>query len=339
MRYMFERYLELGSVNKLYHELADKGLRSKHWVTSKGRSMGNKPFSRGSLFHLLRRRVYLGQIVHKDKVYEGEHAAIIETELFERVQAKLDSQARRHKAKRKMRLVAAPLMGKLFDAHGEAMSPSTSRGQSGRAYRYYVSASLQQGLKPACEDIVQRLAAPDIERAVGEATRRWLPDCSDALASVRSVHIVTAGLQVAVPAAPAKHIVSRLLEGEEIIDRTDDSITILLPVTLPLRGGRRLVIPSNQQKPQPDATLIAALRKAHSMLDRHRGLPSMEAAPVSPYDRVILRLALLAPDIQQAILAGRQPPEFNLERFKKITVPLAWSKQRKLLGFSESPVS
>lgn len=54
---------------------------------------------------------------------------------------------------------------------------------------------------------------------------------------------------------------------------------------------------------------------------------------------MILRLALLAPDIQQAILAGRQPPAFNLERFKKITVPLAWSKQRKLLGFSESPVS
>lgn len=53
---------------------------------------------------------------------------------------------------------------------------------------------------------------------------------------------------------------------------------------------------------------------------------------------MILRLALLAPDIQQAILAGRQPPAFNLERFKKITVPLAWSEQREVLGFSDRAV-
>ncbi len=48
---------------------------------------------------------------------------------------------------------------------------------------------------------------------------------------------------------------------------------------------------------------------------------------------MILRLALLAPSIQCDILQGTQPAEFNLEAFKRIDVPLAWSKQRAALGW------
>ena len=84
--------------------------------------------------------------------------------------------------------------------------------------------------------------------------------------------------------------------------------------------------------PQPDLVLIAALRKAHAMFNSERGLPMIEAAPTSPYDRNILRLAFLAPDIQQAILAGRQPHHLNLETFKSIELPLSWLRQRELLG-------
>ena len=69
------------------------------------------------------------------------------------------------------------------------------------------------------------------------------------------------------------------------------------------------------------------------MLTFERGLPLMTTAPASLYDRMILRLALLAPDIQQAILDGRQPQWLNLEALRKIDIPLAWSVQRERLGF------
>ncbi len=69
------------------------------------------------------------------------------------------------------------------------------------------------------------------------------------------------------------------------------------------------------------------------MLATNRGLPTMEAAPPSPYDHNILRLAFLAPDIQQAILDGRQPHHLNLEALKSIELPLSWSRQRELLRF------
>jgi hypothetical protein len=48
---------------------------------------------------------------------------------------------------------------------------------------------------------------------------------------------------------------------------------------------------------------------------------------------MVLRLAFLAPDLQRDILAGRQPPELNLERLRKMAIPLDWNRQREALGW------
>lgn len=335
VRHIFTRYLELGSVHALRRELAEQGIHSKRWVSARGKVMGGHPICRGALFHLLRNRIYLGQIIHKDQVHEGGHDAIIDDDLFDRVQQHLDHNSRRHRSKVKRKTITAPLTGKLFDAAGEPMSPTTSRGKSGRAYRYYVSASLQQGAKPAEAEIVQRLPSPAIERIVTEAIRRWVPRVGDPFAVLRSANISDRGLQIAIHTKPASAIVGRLGKNETIIDRTNDIVTVLVPVALPLRGGRRLIMASGSQTTQHDPILIRALRKAHAMLDRDRGMPVIDSAPVSPYDRNILRLAFLAPDIQRAILAGLQPLHLNLEAIRKINVPLAWSQQRFALGFDE----
>jgi len=118
-----------------------------------------------------------------------------------------------------------------------------------------------------------------------------------------------------------------------VLDCTQDTVTIELPLLLPLRGGKKLITRSGLASPRPDEVLIAALRKAHAMLSNERGFPVIGAAPVSPYDRKILRLAFLAPDIQLAIIKGYQPPHLNLEKIQQITVPSGWKKQREQLGF------
>ncbi len=49
----------------------------------------------------------------------------------------------------------------------------------------------------------------------------------------------------------------------------------------------------------------------------------------------ILPLAFLAPDIVEAILYGRQPPEVNLELLTGTGgIPLSWVEQRRLYGIS-----
>lgn len=71
-----------------------RGIRSKRRTTRNGRIVGGLPFSRGALFHLLRNRTFLGQIVHKDTVYPGRHEPIVDAALFEAVQARLDANIR-----------------------------------------------------------------------------------------------------------------------------------------------------------------------------------------------------------------------------------------------------
>ena len=57
----------------------------------------------------------------------------------------------------------------------------------------------------------------------------------------------------------------------------------------------------------------------------------IQEAPKSPYERNLLRLALLAPDLQRDILSGRQPAHLNLERLMKSPIPIDWHAQRRLL--------
>ncbi len=323
VRHIFSRYLEIGSVHFLRRELTSQGLVSKLRIFSTGRTSGGQPFSRGALFHLLHNQLYLGKIVHKVQVFDGAHDGIVEYDLFERVQARLNAQVRRNSSSAKQHTNRAPLTGKLFDATDEPMSPAASRGKSGRAYRYHVSAPLQQGLRPTDPNAVQRLSATEIERIIAEAIRRWYLRADHPFAVVRSAHLSEGGLQLTLDTAQCANLITRLADNELILDRAPDSVTILLPIIFPARGARHLVVPAQIRPPQPDRVLIAALRKAHSMLGAERGLPTLEAAPSSPHDRSILRLAFLAPDIQQAILGGFQPNHLNLETLKMIELPLS----------------
>ena len=138
VRRLFRRYLELGSVYKLIAELDEQGVRSKQRITAKGRFVGGTPFSRGAMFHLLQNRVYVGEIVHKQNRFDGQHDAIVQRSLFDDAQALLASHRRTRTAQRR---AISPLAGKLFDAVGRRMSPTHSRGARGSIYRYYVSSS------------------------------------------------------------------------------------------------------------------------------------------------------------------------------------------------------
>ena len=335
VRYIFETYLSLGSVRALRVDLANKGIVSKKHITRKGKEIGGRPFGRGALFHSLSNPIYIGKIKHRDALHEGAHPAIIDPELFDKVQTKLQAGSHRLRVRKQRRRQKSPLTGKLFDAAGEVMSPAWSTGRSGKSYRYYVSASVQQGLAKPTPNLVQRLSAQEIERIVGETLKRWLPYVNEPTDELRSVRMTDDGLVFELASKKGKRSRLNLECDEQMIERTSDTVTIELKLLLPLRGGRKLIARSHLASPRPDNVLITALRRAHAMLSYDRGFPVIEAAPVSPYDRNILRLAFLAPDIQQAIMSGRQPPHLSLEKIRYMPIPLSWNEQRKALGFAE----
>nr|WP_298930356.1 recombinase family protein [uncultured Erythrobacter sp.] len=337
VRLIFARYLELGSVHALQRDLEARGFLSKLHVTAKGKPMGGLPFSRGALFHLLRNRIYLGQIVHKDQVYEGEHDGIVEPDLFERAQRTLNGNARRHNASAEHRVTKAPLTGKLFDANGEIMSPTFSRGRSDRVYRYYVSASLQRGSGKSDDAVVRRLPATAIEAVISQTAARWMPRESAPLDQIKAIRIVDDGLTLDCPAAFTDDIARRLIGHERIIFSSAKLCRIHVAVTLPIRGGQRLIIANGKPDIRPDQTLIAALRRAHSLLGRDRkGMPLIEVSPSAAYQRMLIKLAFLAPDIQRGILEGRQPNSLNLQQLIEMKIPLCWNEQRKALNWASA---
>ena len=96
VREIFGAYVDLGSVHALQRWADERGIRSKQRTSRSGRAFGGQRFSRGALFHLLRNRIYLGLIVHGDKVHQGLHPAIVDAAVFDAVQERLDAHTRRH---------------------------------------------------------------------------------------------------------------------------------------------------------------------------------------------------------------------------------------------------
>lgn len=86
VRTIFRRYLELGSLSQLVPDLDRKGIVTKQRDTKLAKYRGGIPFSYGPLAHLLKNRVYLGEIHHGGKWYRGEHEAIVDPALFDLVQ-------------------------------------------------------------------------------------------------------------------------------------------------------------------------------------------------------------------------------------------------------------
>ncbi len=121
------------------------------------------------------------------------------------------------------------------------------------------------------------------------------------------------------------------------------TLTVRVPFTIRKRGGRKLAIAADGStlappRPRIDNTLVKALARAHrwnKLLESGRYGSAAELAAaerINPsYVSRVLRLTLLAPDIVEAIVEGRQADRIAadvlLEPFS-----LNWNDQRRMLS-------
>jgi site-specific DNA recombinase len=130
VRFIFRRYLELGSVLSLEADLRASAIGSKRWTNRKGDLVGGAAFTRGALYWLLSNPVYRGGIRHRDAVYPNAHPAIIDLGLWDAVQAKLKANGPDLPATSK---VASPalLKGLIYDGRGVPMATSLAISGTG----------------------------------------------------------------------------------------------------------------------------------------------------------------------------------------------------------------
>ncbi len=172
VRDIFRRYLRVGSIRDLAGELERDGIVTKRRTLSTGRIVGGGPFSVGALASLLQRRFYIGEVVYKGETSTGDHDPILDRDLFDAVQKRIEEQsharALKHKAEK------ALLTGKLFDEEGRPLTP-THTSKKGVRYRYYVShAALQRRQHGDAKTF--RLPAGELEEAVTGAIKRHLSE-------------------------------------------------------------------------------------------------------------------------------------------------------------------
>ena len=107
------------------------------------------------------------------------------------------------------------------------------------------------------------------------------------------------------------------LRDRERLTHHGGSPVISTPLRCYLRGGKTALIhvSASAQRRRPDRALVSGLKRAHSELQqrgvdltRHRTSLDNARGLDDPYHRRLAALAFLAPDLQQAILDGRNQP-------------------------------
>jgi site-specific DNA recombinase len=171
VRLIFRRFLDLGSALLLIRELNGQGYRTKSWTTQAGTFREGRPFDKGTLYKILRNRVYIGDAVHKGQSYPGEHEPIVDRATWDRVYEFLASNARRRGNEARAR-TPAPLRGLMRCTHcSSAMTPTHTR-RRGRLYRYYICLGASRRGHDTCP--VRSIAAGEVEGLVLEQVRRLL---------------------------------------------------------------------------------------------------------------------------------------------------------------------
>lgn len=346
VRHIFRRFLALKSVPALAKELKAEGRVSKLWTLTTGAVLGGVPFDSGALYHLLKNPTYLGMIPHKDKAYPSTHTPIIDQTTFDEAMKQLATRTVRKRTRRNGQAepasVLLSLKGRLFDCDGVAMTPTHAYGRRGGAHRYYISSSLNRGKTSKRLDGIYRLPALPAERWVIETMHRLTPnhDPLEVLARMEvheeAVHLALKATALsederALPLAIDR--VSRLLCDGERVHSNHDLVWVHIPRRLKFRGGRAWLSGEVPKRGHLSHPLVKAVKRAHELLDAHADANRvLLQSPPTVHERGLIRLAWLAPDLQLAMLEGRQKTGLCLEDLRFARIPLCWEDQRRMLG-------
>jgi site-specific DNA recombinase len=169
VRAIFALYLEHQALLPVVKELERRRWTTKLWSTRKGPERGGNSFTRTSLHKLLTNVSYIGKVRYRDEIHNGEQPAIVDLEVWQRVQALLARNARAGGGAARNQF-GALLKGLLHCVPcGCSMIPTHTTRGGNRRYRYYVCVNAQNRGWHVCPS--KSIRAGEIERFVVEQLR------------------------------------------------------------------------------------------------------------------------------------------------------------------------
>lgn len=367
---IYDLYIKLKNVRQVKAQADNMGLVSRLRIHKSGKQSGGKPFSRGHIYRMLTNPIYIGQIQHKNKIYAGNHAPIIDTPLWDQVQAILKDNAVKRTTVGNSKSPTL-LAGLLFDGDGNKLVPHHVN-KTGTRYHYYVS----QKLKTGDQDSGWRIPAKTLERIVQQSLISVLASTGPLmdLLDVKTLSadkmqklshhagVLSVGLkkqdQPALKSTYNDLITAIHIRVDEIsitfnhngLQRglntelpNDNDPVLTLPMTIRRRGQEmKMIIDGAEPRiSNPDTALIKLVSRAHAL---KAGLQDGTVQSIKAFAeqhkidhadaKRMLPLGYLAPDIVESILSGQQPADLTALTLKNgYDLPVLWADQRIHLGF------
>jgi site-specific DNA recombinase len=360
VRAVMQRYIASSSADVLIGQLERDGIVTKVQYRTSGPHRGGIPFRRGSLFHLLKNPIYRGKIVHKGKIYDGEHEAIVDEQLWTQVQCRL-----KEKAPPRRRATNEPqqalLAGLILDPEGRPIVPTyATRGT--RRYAYYETR----------KDVVRPEAPFSTRFQRGSFDQHVVQQLSTLLSdehALRRLSGVDDAGQLRVIFRAAQTLLQKLEQRAQLHGavrlaiariqvRRDRLELAISPAAFGLEGVPEwtwTVAPASR-KPFREAKLrIDAVAigdgLSHALADllaeASKAQQLVLASPELSLNQLgkregrcrthlakLLRLSWLSPRIVEAIAAGRQPASLTSRALLSAEFPIEWSAQEKLFGLT-----
>ena len=185
---VFETYVAEASLVGTAKALAERGIRTKAWTSKKGRDHGGRPFDKSNLRSLLTNVTYTGRVRYRGTIYDGEHEAIVERDLFDRAQEILRHNGRTGGASvRNKHGALLKSIARCAPCDASMVHTWTLKGR--KRYRYYVCLQAQKRGWSTCP--TKSIPAAEIERFVVDRIRTIGQDhdlVSATLADARRQH-------------------------------------------------------------------------------------------------------------------------------------------------------
>ena len=353
IRTLFDLYLKLGTLRDVKEGAEQLDLRSRRRKRAGGRISGGTHFDRGHLQHILSNPVYAGLIRHKKQVYEGQHPAIIDPAVWDKVQDMLQSGAAVARGSRQ-KATRSPLAGKIFDETGDRLTPSHSR-KNGKRLRYYISRRLIKDRSRKHLD-AWRLPAEQVERLLTDLVAQHLgrPDAaSSIIQNASAAEIVSAAeklkeltqtraclalveradLQPGLVSAQLSAAVLAKQMGCQSEQIYQAELMIKAPFQM-RRRGVELRLHLGAPPPEIDQTLVQNIMKGSrwlSMVIAGKTFSEIAFTEGVSKRRVqdVTNLALLAPDVLDGIAKGDQPVGLTTDYLIKTRFSAVWSEQHE----------
>jgi site-specific DNA recombinase len=163
VREVFALYLQERSLLRVVEVLNGRGWRTKSWTTKTGKRHEGSPWEKSTLRKVLTNVTYIGKVDYKGEIYSGEHAGIVDPELFARVAEMLDA-GRRDTRGRTRNKHGFLLRGLVRCVACKSVMTSSTSAPRGKPYRYYTCTEVNRRGRKECS--VRSVPAEELERFV-----------------------------------------------------------------------------------------------------------------------------------------------------------------------------